>query len=53
MLQMEMLIRHYLRIKPSEDMIELLKQYVVALWVEERSIDVMASAIAKALGGEK
>jgi len=52
-LQVEALIRHYLRIEPSENMVEFLRQYVAALWIEERSMNVMAAAIAKALGGKE
>ena len=44
------LIRHYLRAEPEEDMEKLMAQYVEALWVEERQINAMAAAIAKALG---
>lgn len=28
-----------------------IQQYAAALWLEERQMDVMAGAIAKALGG--
>ena len=30
---------------------QFIKQYANALWLEERQMDVMAGAVAKALGG--
>jgi len=32
-------------------MTQFIEQYTQALWLEERQMDVMAGAIAKALGG--
>lgn len=49
---MEILIRHYLNTEPSQDMDALMSQYVEAVWMEERQMNVMAGAIAKALGGK-
>jgi len=49
---MEAVIRGYLHVEPSKEMEGFLRQYVVALWLEERAIDVMAAGMAKALGGK-
>jgi ABC-type Zn2+ transport system substrate-binding protein/surface adhesin len=38
--------------EPDQNMDHLLGQYDRALWVEERHMNLMAEAIAKALGGE-
>ena len=47
---MGVLIRHYLHTEPAENMETLLSQYVEAIWIEERQINVTASAISKAFG---
>ena len=49
---MEILVRHYLYVEPAQDMEALMSQYIEAVWMEERQINVMAGAIAKALGGK-
>ena len=49
---MHLLIRHYGRQEPSEELEELLEQYVEALWIEERQATVLANAVGKALGGK-
>jgi hypothetical protein len=49
---MEILIRHYLSAEPAQDMETLMSQYVEAVWIEERQANVMAGAVAKALGGK-
>ena len=46
---MEILVRHYLHAEPAEDMDDLVNQYVEAMWIEERQMDVMVAAIAKAM----
>ncbi|MFZ2949447.1 MAG: hypothetical protein WA003_08170 [Desulfuromonadaceae bacterium] len=49
---MEILIRHYLRVEPDQDLEGLLKQYTEALWIEERTALVMTNAVAKGMGGK-
>ena len=49
---MAILIRHYLRVEPGQDLDELLEQYTEALWIEERTAAVMTNAIAKGMGGK-
>lgn len=46
------MVRHYLLEQPAQDVEELLEQYVEALWIEERQLQVMAAAIGKVLGGK-
>ena len=50
---MDLLIKMYLRVEPSDDMNEFMKQHAEALWVEKRKQDSMAVAIAKAFSGNK
>lgn len=50
---MEALVRHYLNTEPAEDTDTLLGQYAEALWIEERQTNVLAGALAKALGGKR
>ncbi len=47
------MIRHYLRIEPDENLNGLLEQYADAAWMEERTVEAMAAAVAKALGAGK
>ena len=49
---MEILVRHYLLAEPAQDIETLMSQYVEAVWIEDRQVNVMAAAIAKALGGK-
>ncbi len=46
------MIRHYLATEPEQDMERLMDQYAEAIWMEARTIDAMAAAIAKAMGSE-
>lgn len=46
------MIRQQLNQAPADDMTQFIEQYTQALWLEERQMDVMAGAIAKALGGK-
>jgi len=47
------MVRHYLNTEPAQDMEVLRMQYVEAVWLEERSVNVIASAFAKAFEGQK
>lgn len=49
---MGILIRHYLRVEPDQNLERMLEQYTEALWVEERTATVMTNAIAKGMGGK-
>lgn len=49
---MQILVRHYLRVEPSQDLDELIEQQAAALWIEERQATLMANAIAKGMGGK-
>jgi hypothetical protein len=53
---MAVLVRHYLRVEPDQDLERFFEQYVEALWIEERLGVVMGNsvgnAVAKALGGK-
>ncbi|MDD5107557.1 MAG: hypothetical protein PHC49_18335 [Desulfuromonadaceae bacterium] len=49
---MGLLIRHYLHTEPGQDLDTLQQQYTEALWLEEREISMMATAIGRALGGK-
>lgn len=44
-------MRHYLRAEPAEDLDGLIEQYVEALWIEERQIEVMKAGTIKAFAG--
>lgn len=46
------LVRHYLNDEPATDMEKLISQYIEAVWLEERQMNVTAGAIAKALSGK-
>lgn len=46
--QMELMVWHYLHREPATDLNELLEQYVDALWIEERQVQVMTEATARA-----
>lgn len=48
---MEVLVRCYLHTEPAEDLDALTEQYVAAMWVEERRVDVIAAGVAKGFGG--
>jgi hypothetical protein len=50
--QMQLLVRHYLREEPAQEMDDLIEQYAEALFLEERQIEAQAAAIAKAFGGK-
>lgn len=50
---MAILIRHYLRVEPDQDIDLMLEQYAEALWMEERFQTMIASAVAKAFGDGK
>jgi hypothetical protein len=45
---MGILVRHYLHEEPDRDLDGLLEQYAAALFLEDRQITVMASAIGRA-----
>ena len=49
---MTILIRHYLRVEPDQDLDRMLEQYTEALWIEERLAAVMTNAVAKGMGGK-
>jgi hypothetical protein len=49
--QGNILIRHYLREEPDQDLDVMLQQYADALWMEERFAAVMTNAVAKAFSG--
>lgn len=49
---MGILIRHYLREPPDQDLDRMLEQYTEALWIEERTAAVMTNAVAKGMGGK-
>ncbi|MBI4621038.1 MAG: hypothetical protein HY739_12905 [Desulfobacterales bacterium] len=46
------MVRHYLQLEPAQDIETLMSQYIEAAWIEERQMNVMAGAIAKAFGGK-
>lgn len=50
---MGVLVRHYLRSEPDQDLEELYRQYAEALWIEERQAMIMTNAVAKAFNGGK
>lgn len=49
---MGILIRHYLRVEPDQDLDRMLEQYTEALWIEERTATVMQNAVMKGMGGK-
>uniref|UniRef100_C6E6Q2 Uncharacterized protein n=1 Tax=Geobacter sp. (strain M21) TaxID=443144 RepID=C6E6Q2_GEOSM len=49
---MAVLVRHYLRVEPDQDIERFFEQYVEALWIEERQMTAMSNAVAKAFGGK-
>jgi pyrroline-5-carboxylate reductase len=48
-----LVIQQQLKEELEQDMDQFIQQYANALWLEERQMDVMAGAIAKALGGTR
>lgn len=44
-------MRCYLHEDPAEDLDALIEQYVAALWVEERRVEVMASGVSRGFAG--
>ena len=49
---MGILVRHYLRAEPDQELEGLLEQYTEALWIEDRLATVMTNAVAKGMGGK-
>ena len=48
---MEILIRHYLRVEPDQDLDRLTEQYAAALWLEGRQMQLMTGAVNKGFAG--
>lgn len=46
--QIELMVWHYLHREPATDLNDLMAQYVDALWIEERQVQVMTEATARA-----
>lgn len=49
---MGVLVRHWLRVEPSEDIDELCRQYGEAQWLEERFTASVQAGVAKAFGAK-
>jgi len=49
---MAVLVRHYLRVEPDQDLDRFFEQYVEALWIEDRLGTVMAGAVNRGFNGK-
>jgi len=50
---MAILIRHFLRVEPDQDLDVMLEQYAEALWIEDRIASAMTNSMAKAFNANK